>query len=95
VKSHVVPVKTVSRPEWIEEFNRESREADERQRQEEARAAQEAAMFAEEARLVEEERIVAEDAARVQAAQLIAQDAAAKAEEPRRVMDWVSRNKRS
>ncbi|MDO6588945.1 serine/threonine protein kinase [Loktanella sp. D2R18] len=92
------PVKKVSRPEWIEEFNRESREADELQREEEARAAAEAARMAEEARLAEEARVAqeaAQEAMRVQEAE--AQTLKAVAQEgsaTRGVLDWVPRGKR-
>jgi serine/threonine protein kinase len=86
-QSGQTPVKKVARPEWIEEFNRESREADERQRLEEARAEQEAARLAEEA-------LLAEEAARVQAAQAQVQEPEPEVAS-RGVLDWVPRGKRS
>ncbi|SFR44657.1 Serine/threonine protein kinase [Yoonia tamlensis] len=94
-KPAATTVKKIARPEWIEEFNRESREADERQRQEEARAAQEAARLAEIARQEEEARIAAlaaQETAEQQAPEPEPEPEAEAA--PRGVLDWMPRAKR-
>jgi serine/threonine protein kinase len=98
VQSGAIPVKKGTRPEWIEEFNRESKEADVRQREEEAREIAEAERLAEEEWLAEEARVAQEAAkeqARIQAEHApISVVVTKERSETRRVLDWVQRGKR-
>lgn len=84
---------TTFRPEWVEEFNRETSEVARRQReQEQAEAAAarmaEAARVAKEARLAEEARLAQE--AKLQAKRKLEAENAIL---PRNLLDWVSRSK--
>ncbi|PJI91293.1 serine/threonine protein kinase [Yoonia maricola] len=77
------------RPEWVEEFNRETVEVAERKRREAERAAaQEAARRAEEARLAKQARLAKEAA-------IVAERQRKRAEEtrPTRILSWVKGNK--
>ena len=84
-KTTPLPEKNVTRPAWVEEFNRETSEA-ERRRIEEERAADEAMRAAEKARAEEEARLARE----------AAEEAARQEEEARvtsrNILSWVSGN---
>ncbi|MEJ8560150.1 serine/threonine-protein kinase [Yoonia sp. GPGPB17] len=77
------------RPEWVEEFNRETVEVAERKRREAERAAaQEAARRAEEARQAKRERLAKEAALEAQRQQKIAEEARSS-----RILGWVTGSK--
>ena len=78
------------RPEWVEEFNRETVEFAERKRREAERAAaQEAARRAEEARLAKQARLAKEAQLEAERQQKLAEEARAS----KKILGWVTGGK--